>query len=220
MLNNLASSNLPLINNLLKDTWGHVGYNNEWVIVSSVDLTSATIQEINSWYIDTVQKTLACFSTFARPWKIVIIPHYESEGKLVSIRWQENTTQVDFINEVINCVQNYSFLIQELEIKVDLNVFVKTLNSSDILQKNWIRCGDEIVICGELKDIDCYMYLSLKHTLFDSDTCELEKDNNELHFLNQPLLEQSLKFWEYQFGSITEFDGYGSIYKYGFLPHS
>ncbi|MEM9510534.1 MAG: hypothetical protein AAGA16_23090, partial [Cyanobacteria bacterium P01_E01_bin.35] len=34
--------------------------------------------------------------------------------------------------------------------------------------------------------------------------------------INQSMLENALEFWKNKFGSITEFDGYAKVCRYGF----
>jgi hypothetical protein len=157
------------------------------------------------------------FSELIRIWKVGLIPSPESIDDVVVIDWQLEESYQEYLEKVNKQIEYYPSTIEEMELKIDLQVFVET---SDYLDRNpdfgWIRYGDEIIIRAE--DGNPYLYLSLKHTLFAPFTLELEKDNKELHFLNQPLLEKSLKSWEENFSSISEYDGSPKVYKYGFKP--
>lgn len=219
MLQNSIDYNEALIEKVINKTWQPTSYNSDWVIELSIDFSSSSTKDINTWYRESMMKTLDAFSKLIRVWKVVLIPSPESNDDVLVIDWQEGKTYQKYIEEINKKIELYPSAIEELELKIDLRVFVET---SDFLDSNptlgWIRYGDEIIIRAEAQDGDPYLYLSLKHTLFAPFTLELEGNNKELHLLNQPLLEKALKSWENKFGSISEYDGSPKVYKYGFLP--
>jgi hypothetical protein len=216
MSQNLIDYNKPLLKNIINTTW-QPSDNSDWVIELSVDFSSNSTKDINAWYKESMIKTLDAFSELIRIWKVALIPSPESVDNIVVIDWQQEESYQEYLENVNKQIELYPSTIEEIELKIDLQVFVET---SDCLDSNptfgWIRYGDEIIIRAE--DGNPYLYLSLKHTLFAPFTLELEEDNNKLHLLNQPFLEKSLKSWEKNFGSISEYDGSPKVYKYGFKP--
>jgi hypothetical protein len=216
-MNESIDKQIPPIKPLC-DTWNSLGDVADWLIELDVNFNSYTEQEINSWYIDSLVKILDSFSELIRICKVVFSPSSESKIKGVIIEWQQDTSYEDYIENIFTAIKEYPTSIEELEIKVDLFVFVRTEQTRDKPIRVWIRQCDEFLIRGGHEFGSPYICFSLTHTVFAPFSLELEEDNKELHLLNQPFLEKSLKSWEKNFGSISEYDGSPKVYKYGFKP--
>lgn len=200
------------------DTWNSKGDVAEWTIEPKINFNSYSDQEINTWYINTLVDILDSFSNLIRIWKVVFSPSSDSAINAISIEWELTSSYDSYLKKVFESIKDYPTAVEELEIKVDLFVFVHTLESQDKTVRGWIRQYDEFLIRGGHEFGSPYICFSLTHTLFAPFTLELEEDNKKLHLLNQPLLEKALKSWENKFGSIREYDGSPKVYKYGFLP--
>ncbi len=203
----------PLIN-----TWNGLQDAADWIIEFSQDFASLSTSEVNKWYVDSLLKTIDAFSSLIVIWQIYIVPNdLETEGKVIKWEEKDNSYQ-DYINFVINEIKNCNFLIESLEIKIDLQVYVNTAESTTEPTLSRIRLQDEFLIYSGLDDNMPYLYLSIDHTLFCQSSYPDDEDNSKLYFLNQPLLEQALKNWEEKFDAKIESEGLPGIYQYGFKP--
>jgi hypothetical protein len=61
-----------------------------------------------------------------------------------------------------------------------------------------------------------YFCLEVDHTLFHPGVDEGD-GNTQLHTLNQPLLEQTLRSWEERLGTIRDVEGLTGIFRYGYV---
>lgn len=124
----------------------------------------------------------------------------------------------EYIEKVLNAIREYPHSIEELEMDVDLFVYVRTEESPNQPTRAWVRHLGELVIWGGREYGRPYLFLSMGNTLFYPFSYFPIEDNSELCCLNQPLLENALRKWEQHFGEISELEGLPGIYKYGFLP--
>ena len=108
--------------------------------------------------------------------------------------------------------------IYEINVSLDLCVFVYTQESPKKPTQKWVRDLANLIIAIELEDEEPYLSLEMHHTLFYPFSYNGGEDNAELFGLNQPLLEEALKNWEDKFNSEIEAEGLPGIYKYGYLP--
>ena len=133
------------------------------------------------------------------------------------LEWKPGDSYGEYIEKVLKAIQEYPAAIEELEMKVDLFVFVRTQASPNQPIQAWVRNLGVLVIRGGLEYGEPYLYFDMDHTLFCPSSFYGE-DNSELYGLNQPLLENALRRWEDSLGSICEVEGLPGIYEYGFKP--
>lgn len=202
----------------LNDTWGGKKSAGSWSIDPPFDFTNLSIQLVNAWYIDSTIGTIDAFDELARVWKVAFGPSSESDIKGVVLEWQPGNSYEEYIEHVLKAIREYPAAIEELVMRVDLLVFVRTEESPHQPIPAWVRYLGEFVIRGGPEYGEPYLYFSVHHTLFYPFSYPLGANNSELYSLNQPLLENALRRWEERFGSISEVEGLKGIYEYGFLP--
>lgn len=219
MPNQSINKNTPPVNHLY-DTWNikdGVGY---WCVIPYFEFTDISIQKINLWYVDTIAKTLNAFSNLARVWKISFRSNPKTYVNQVSFEWKSEQIYEEFIDEILKAIRQFSHPIYELDLEVDLLVYVRTQESPNKPILGWTRNNDiaNFSMCLDLEDRDTYLFFKMDHTLFYPFCYRTQEDNSELFSLNQPLLENALKQWEDKFGEILGIEGLKGIFKYGFLP--
>ena len=202
----------------LEDTWGGKGDAGNWYINLDIDLQNKSIQEINTWYKESVSKTISAFDNLVRIWKICISPcNYKLLDK-VFLKWELEESHEGYLEKAMATIENFPDTICTLEISIDLLVFVRSNESPDKPVYTWIRNFGGFSFCGGSIHGKPFIYLDMEHTLFCPSSFFKEKNNSELYSLNQPLLEDALKRWEDKFKAEIEPEGLPGIYKYGFLP--
>lgn len=211
----------PLLN-----TWDYKKYAGDWDIQLTSEFISSSKEQQKASYIKAIEMALDTFSNFARAYEISIISVPDSKSQLgrVLIEWQLEEEYKKYIERTSEKIKDYPDKIYEIEIKVDLNVFVYTEEHADKPTRSWVRCLDKSLEMGEISiDIpiendDPSMRFCLAHTLFYPFSYQNNEDNTELFDLNQPLLEKAFKNWEQKFDSEIEADGLPGVYRYGYLP--
>ena len=205
----------PLLN-----TWDYKQDAGDWDILFLAEFICTSIEQQKESYIKAIRMTLDVFYDFARAYDVLIT----SESDLISIKWEEEENYEKYIERTLEKIRYYTDEIYEVEIKVDLNVFVYTEENPNKPVRAWVRYFDESIEMGKFSiDIQILenepaMAFILNHTLFYPFSYQDNEDNTELFELNQPLLEKAFKNWEQKFNSEIEADGLPGIYKYGFLP--
>jgi len=215
-----------VITNPLLSTWDYKQDAGDWDIQLASEFICSSKEQQKLSYIKAVEMTLDTFSNFARAYQISIISVPDSKSQLgrVLIEWQPEEEYKRYVERTLVKIRNYPDKVYEIEIKVDLNVFIYTEESPGQPIRAWVRCFDESLEMGEfsidipIKDDDPSMRFCLAHTLFYPFSYQNNKDNTELFELNQPLLEKAFKSWEKKFNSEIEADGLTGVYKYGYLP--
>lgn len=210
----------------LLTTWGYQQDVGKWDVEFSIDFISRSVEEQKNSCKEIILKTLDAFKTLARVNRFAIFPSPELKPKLdvLFIKWEQKEDYEDYIKRFIKTLLTYPVEIYEIEILVDLNVFVYIEKSPNIPVRSWIRCIEPSTQMGRFSiynwiEEEAGMIFAIEHTLFYPFSYQGE-DNDELFKLNQPLLEEALKNWENQFNAEIEADGLPGIYKYGFLPYS
>ena len=205
----------------LQDTWNfkqEVGF---WGMNIPLDSTVVSTQDINLWFANSLIKTLNAFSNLARAREIVIEPKEQTQKVGEVFIWKENILYNEYLNDTLQIIREYPLIIQEIEISLDMFVYVRTKKSPNNPVRKWVNNLGEIVIFYSLDELEqSGIYLNIDHTLFLQFSKIKEEDNTELFNINQPFLKNALQSWEKEFVSITEFDGVGTIYKYGFRSES
>lgn len=204
----------------IQDTWEIRDDVATWYINFKLKFDSLSTQEINTWYSKAFTKILESFGSFGRVWQISFKSNTKSKATGITLEWDFEIEYQNYIQKIEESIQNFSDAIEQLELRFDLSVFVRTKESPDKPIRAWVRNLAHLLICGG-KEHEKYAtpvtYMYMDHTLFCPSSM-YELDNSELYNLNQPLLEKALRNWEQEFGTINEFDGLEGVYKYGFLP--
>ena len=213
MENQLAKESL--ISDLCCDTWEMRGDTATWYIILPLNFTFLSYKEINAWYQKTVIDTFNSFTNLARVRKVYFTAEESTES--VELEWKSETSYEQYYESLLRDIEDFSFTISFLDIYVDFNVFVRTIQSPQQVIRTWVRYFGKFSFCGGRIHSKPFVYLDIDHTLFcPSDV--YGGDNTELYYLNQPLLETALRSWEQKIGKINEVDGIEGIYEYGFLP--
>ena len=217
-MQNIMTTQLPI--KPIQDTWEIRGDIAAWYINFQLDFASLSIQEVNAWYLTAFTKILKSFTLFGRVWQVSFKSNAESKTTETTLKWELEVEYNDYIQEITESIQNFPDSIEQLEINLDLSVFVRTKESPDKPVRAWVRNLAHLAICGG-KESEKYakpvVYLDIDHTLFCPSSM-YEIDNSELYHLNKSFLEKALRNWEQHFGTINEFDGLEGVYEYGFLP--
>ncbi len=214
-----------VINKPLLDTWDYKQDAGDWDIQLASEFICSSEEQQKKSYMKAIKMTLDTFYDFARAYQISIIsvPNSRSQLGRISVEWQPEEEYIKYIERTLIKINNYPYEIYEIEIKVDLNVFIYTKEDPQKLIRAWVRYFDESLEMGEFsidiqtKDKDPSIRFFIEHTLFYPFSYQNNEDNTELFELNQPLLEKALKNWENKFDSKIEAGGLKGIYKYGFL---
>lgn len=207
-----VANSKDLLTNVIYDTWDIRDDVAIWYISSPANLKQMSNEEINNWYVDTTKKILNSSSNFARAWKFYFRADPEQSDVSIEIEWESETLYEQYCNKVINLVENFPYAISRLLIEVDLCVFVKTSDSSEIV-KGWIRNLGKFEISQTQLSSEPYVYLDIRATLF----CCMYDNHKKLYLLNKPLLENTLHNLEQAIGKIDEVEGIEGIYEYGFF---
>lgn len=216
--NYIIDKNLPVIEPLY-DTWGNKKSAGYWGLDGELEWRDFSSQEINAWFAESLVKTLDAFSSFARISHILWRNGENNRGNIGFRLGLESYSSYDeYLEKVFQCLKNYPILIEEIEIQIDIFVYVRTNTSPDNPIRAWVGNLGEISINVDQEDEGAYLWLSVEHTLFYPFSYQNNEDNSELFKLNQPLLEEALQNWEQKFNSRIEVEGLPGIYKYGFLP--
>ncbi len=201
----------------LNDTWGTRGSgDNYWAITSPFDFTNISTQQVNAWFAKTVVETLLSFSDLARLWEASFGSLYRDDVEPARLEWKPGDSYEEYIENVFQAIREYPAPIYNLEMKVDLFVYVRIKESPDKPIKAWVRYIGEFNFFGGPEGSEYGLYFNIAGTLFCPSSL-FYGDNRELYSLNHPLLSHALRLWEKKLGSINEIQGLG-VYEYGFLP--
>ncbi|MEM7590156.1 MAG: hypothetical protein AAF383_01300 [Cyanobacteria bacterium P01_A01_bin.83] len=216
--NYVIDKNLPVIEPLY-DTWGGKKSAGYWGLDGELEWRDFSAQEINAWFAESLAKTLDAFSSLARISHILWRNGENNRGSIgFRLELESYSSYEEYLEKVFQCLKNYPILIEEIEIQVDMFVYVRTNISPNKPIRSWVRGFGDISINIDQEDEDAGLWLNMEHTLFYPFSYQNGKDNSELFELNQPLLKEALKNWEQKFNSRIEVEGLPGIYKYGFLP--
>ena len=184
------------------------------------DPKSSTIQDINQWYFVCLKKSLDAFDNLARVWKVSITLADQSEiaGETIEWKYKKGEDYQNYVDSIIDKLLNYPSEIYEINISLDLCVFVYTQESPKKPTQNWVRDLANLIIAIEIEDEEPYLSLEMHHTLFYPFSYNGGEDNTTLFGLNQPLLKEALRNWEQNFDVEIDVEGLPGIYKYGYLP--
>jgi hypothetical protein len=199
----------------LYDTWGGTKYLNRWCVDSPRTFTSFEAREVNEWFATTLRATLEAFSLFARPWWIEFTTIFVEGVGPVALERGPDQSDSDFLEAALQAIRQYEAPIYSLDVEVDLWVYVRTEESPEQPVRTWIRSGSQFTFYGGAENPQPSVCLLVEHSLF-APSNSYGWSNQELHALNQPLLEQALRRWEQQLSPITEVEGGDGIYQYGF----
>ena len=203
----------------LYDTWGNKKSAGYWGLDGNIEWRDFSAQEINVWFAESLMKTFEAFSSLARINSILLRNGEEPRGDIgYTSELKSHNSYEKYIQSIIQAIKTYPIYIEEIEIEVDMFVFVRTNTSPEKLVLSWVNNLGDMSINIDQEDKGAYLWLSMEHTLFYPYSYIGNQDNCELFELNQPLLEEALKNWEKKFNSSIDVEGLPGIYKYGFLP--
>lgn len=205
----------------IKDTWETRRYKDiTWFIEPNFDFSSISSQDVNSWFADSLIRTLDAFSTFVRIERATFGTDYTQPDsfKPISLEWNHKLSQEEYVKSVVSSIQNYQAPIYELTLNAEILVYVRTQESPTTPVLGWVKDLVEFDFYGGSEYGNPSITLKLNTTLFcpDDDYDEIQS-NKELHELNHPQLSASLCLWEEAFCAELIPDGPGKMYKYGFL---
>lgn len=219
-MNNKNMKQDKVIINPLLNTWSYKKDAGNWDLVFPSEFVCSSVEQQKESYIKAIKMTSDTFYDFARAYEILIT----SESNHISLKWEQEEDYEKYIARILEKIRNYPDEIYEVEIKVDLNVFIYTEENPSNPVRVWTRYFDESIEMGKfsiyitINENEPSMFFNAHHTLFYPFSYQNNEDNTELFELNQPLLEEAFKNWEQKFNSEIEADGLPGIYKYGFLP--
>lgn len=198
------------------DTWQIQRQSSTWTVEPAVSFSSAIAEEVNNWCARAAELSLECFGSWVRPWKIEAYAWQTPESQEIRrvFEWIPGTEVEPFVAHALNEVRAIPSPLYELSLQLDLYVWFRTEKSGRKLERAWLRTSTELDFIGLSDVLAPKLTLSIDHSLCSASTWQ-RRDNDELHKLNQPLLEKSLQCWEAAFGPIVEVSGV-DVFKYGF----
>lgn len=215
--NNQINKDLSVVEPVL-DTWGGKESAGNWGLDGQFEWEDFSIEKINAWYAESLNKTLTAFSSLIRIYEVLLVNDSEIKRDIGSVfKLEDNTSYNRYIENILKKIRKHPLSIYEIWIKVDMFVYVRTKTSSEP-SRFWIRDLGQFCISVDREDEYSYLYLDMENTLFYPMDYRFDKNNIELFNLNQPLLEEALRNWEQKFDAEIEPEGLPRIYKYGFLP--
>lgn len=216
--NKQIDKNLPVVNPVC-DTWGVKKSAGYWALDGQIEWDNLSVEEINAWCANSLVKTIDAFSSLARICEVVLINDGEFKKDIGNIfKLELDVPYEDYLRNTLKEIKKHHISIYEIQIELDMFVFVKTDTSPDKPIRAWVRDLGDISINIDREDEDAGLWLNIEHTLFYPFSYQNSEDNSELFELNQPLLEEALRSWEQKFNSSIDIEGLPGIYKYGFLP--
>ena len=190
----------------IRDTWEIRGDVATWYINFKAGFATLSTQEINAWYAKSFFKILDSFALFARLWQVRFRSNAKSKTDEQTMKWESGIEYEKYIDMILESIKNFPDAIEQLELNLDLYVFVRTEESPDKPIQSWVRhMGNMAIRAGKESEkyAEPVVYMDIDHTLFcPSSMCEV--DNSDSYNLNQPLLEKALRNWEQKFGIINE----------------
>ena len=127
--NKQINKDLPVVEPVL-DTWGGRQNAGNWGLDGQFEWEDFSIEKINAWYAESLNKTLDAFSYLARIWKIVLINDGESKNIGGVFKLEDNSSYEEYVQKVLNKIEEHPVPIYEIWIKVDMLVYVRTKTSS------------------------------------------------------------------------------------------
>jgi hypothetical protein len=196
------------------DTW-RVQNDSGWVIEPRVPPNSNP-SELNAWYALAAADFLRSFGPWVRPWKFVAyVPATEThEKRHLNYTWKMGESPSLFIDQTLQHIREIPDAIYDLTLSLDMYVWFRSAESPCRPTRAWLRTHTDLQVAGPDPNRDAFLSLSIGHNLFAFSTWQ-SGENEELHALNQPLLEDGLRRWEQIAGNISEVDGV-DVFKYGF----
>lgn len=198
----------------LYDTWSFRSAGDNYWWINPPPFKSNSTAEINSWFATTAKNTLDAFFELARVWKVYIAPNYQSEIGGMVLEWKPGESYENYVENAIHAIREFPASISEVELQVDMFVYVRTQSSPNQPVRGWVRYLGDFSIT-DLMDCEYGLSFGVHHSLFCSDSHE--GDNRELYYLNQPFVSYAFKQWQEKCGAINETQGQWT-YEYGFLP--
>ena len=197
------------------NTWGVKSSTGVWYLCPEVTIDSSSFLELNGWIADSFMILLTEASTLMRPWLVSFSTISDPTIDPISLEWRVGDSLDDYLSRVRGTILNYPAPIYSLEALVDLFAYCCTADSPQRPICNWIRLHDKLHIWSGSNGGERVICFEVNHSLF-CPSSEFNEDNRELHLLNQPLLEQTLRRWEQRFGPICDVEGLLGVYEYGF----
>ena len=196
------------------DTWRWQKYAGAWCITPASGPVSSA-HETNAWFVTTLAATFEAFASLARAWRIQFGTLANDDVPPVDIEWHEGEPHGTFVAKALERIGTYPAPIYSLRVALDLCVYVRTDLSPDVPVRAWVRDLGGFALWAAANDSEPYACFEIAHTLFRPESVNAA-DNAELHALNQPLLEHSLRCWEKRLGPIRDIEGPSGIFRYGF----
>lgn len=225
LLNYLSSMNNPHPNQDLDltvpyfSTWGAKGQKSAtWYINPPFQFQSSNSSKVNAWFLEKTHRTLDAFSHFARAWGIgAQSSPLEPESEFLWQCYEKGISYQKFLDKTLSQISRFEKPIYQINVKFDLFVCVYTSKKQESLKQGWVRHLAAFRCQGNLEDEWSVCEFNLYLSLFQAFVSEYGNgDNQQLHFLNQPLLYEALCKWEQSVGEIVEFEGSPGCYRYGF----
>jgi hypothetical protein len=202
----------------LYDTWKWQQDIGAWLVSLPDNLHAYSLKQRNQLFAEQLHGSLASFAQWQRVRKVKIYGNYpdtRSGGFKEELEWAAKISNKDFMDSVLQRSQDCPALISQIEVEVDVLVYTRTPQYPNQPVRAWIRDCASFRISNS--GSQGYVSFEVFVTLFCRHSPFLD-DNEELYNLNQPILSESLKAWEQQFGEINADDGLYGMYPHGFLP--
>lgn len=203
-----------------QDTWGPKGQREvAWHINPPFPFKSSGTSEVNAWFIETISRTITAFSHFARVWEIrAYSSPLDEDSELLIKRYEKGSPYKKFLDEVLNHLSQFRQPLYAINMHLDLFVFVRTSLEQTEPVQGWVRNLADLDISSNINQDYGSCAFTLFQTLFQAFVDEYGNgDNQQLHFLNQPLLYEALFKWEQSVGDISDIEAtLAACYKYGF----
>lgn len=170
--------------------------------------------DIKKRYVSIIKNTWASFKDWIRVVEFTIVGNYKETDSFQQFSSDEFTAE-EFIAFLETKVQNFQYDISHIELKIALWVFILDEKGNVCKERQWVYLKDEFDCYAGKEDVLAYINFNLNHTLFHYG---YKYDNTKLFSKNKAFLEASLQEWERCLGQISEVQGLGGIYKYGYNP--
>lgn len=168
----------------------------------------------NEWLAELVEGTFVALGGLARPWRIGF--RGETEGARDYARvLAPGESRAELAADAVRALRGWTCPVAHFDADLDLFAYVRTKTSRWVPERVWLRLYSHLGLRPWRGEAPGGGYLSFAHGLMLPEGLYGD-DNSELHQLNQPLVEDTLRRWETVAGPIDGWEGSRGVWRYGY----
>ncbi len=200
------------------DTWTVRSDVASWRVLVSGAPASRERGDLDAFTAEITERSLLVLHPFARPWRATLNACHDDPEPVRAMEWRPGESVAAFVSQIAAAIRGSSSAVLSLEIDLDLHAFCRTPASPVRPVRVWLRLPTLLTVRAPSEEDGVLeaasLLLAFDHTLFQLWQTP-EEPNDELHALNQPLLEGALRDLEGAIGAVEVSRGH-QAFRYGF----